>query len=456
MVLGCSRQGMAVIGILLSLQSFSAPINVSAFALVLRHVAECRALQGSVEFPDGGAPERMSPEEDAATQWGLFKKHHALGSWRGTWNTYDHMGDVLDSTIAAVDLDLDETGTSASQVHQFVSEQVQSDCDTCFDAANVKSMPVSQYSLGNLGRSRLASVGMCIGPRILRSGAMSTELVLRHGDGRVRVIFQHAPVWEAGVEPGSCPPQGLKMFRALVSKEALRPGPPTFEAEEKEPPAPGNPKFFRGVPPFQWHKRWSGTSWTWGPSTGDRGWSIEEMEEADAWHGRPRGDGAGVWSMRLPGILIQCPRVIVNEEAGICRLAWLPEDDTDNAKLLRVEASVLALEPIIDDDDENIMVGFYPPSLGSLRCDTMEKLGELEDASQLQRLMEIDSASGSGEGVIRPGDETAAPPPAAPPAPGTEKADGKKLPAKKIRKIKKGEDNDDDSGLEAIRGALNL
>mmetsp|Transcript_22898 Transcript_22898/g.42002 ORF Transcript_22898/g.42002 Transcript_22898/m.42002 type:complete len:130 (-) Transcript_22898:119-508(-) len=50
---------------------------------------------------------------------------------------------------------------------------------------------------------------------------MSTELVLRHGDGRVRVTFQHAPMWECGVEPGSCPSLGLKLFRALVSKEKM-------------------------------------------------------------------------------------------------------------------------------------------------------------------------------------------------------------------------------------------
>ena len=30
------------------------------------------------------------------------------------------------------------------------------------------------------------------------------------------------------------------------------------------------------------------------------------------------------------------------------------------------------------DDDENMMVGFHPPSLGSLRSDIMEKVGELE------------------------------------------------------------------------------
>jgi hypothetical protein len=106
------------------------------------------------------------------------------------------------------------------------------------------------------------------------------------------------------------------------------------------------------------------------------------------------GDSSSVWSLRLPGgVLIQCPRVVVGGVSGLCRLAWLPEDDgeegtiTDgnNAKLLRVEASVMALEPIISDIDENMMVGFYPPSLGSLRCDMLEKVGELEGATLQER-----------------------------------------------------------------------
>lgn len=227
--------------------------------------------------------------------------------------------------------------------------------------------------------------------------------MLRHGDGRVRVTFQHAPVWARGVEPGSCPPQGLKMFRAVVSKEKLRPrmedtegtiqGPPSAVEEQSSPPAPGNPRFFRPVPPFKWHAKWAGTSWTWGPQTGDRGWSIQEIDEADSWHGR-QGDAAGVWSLRLPGgVLIQCPRVIVGGASGICRLAWMPEDDGEvgtledgnRAKLLRIEASVLALEPIISEEDDNMMVGFYPPTLGSLRTDILEKVGELEGASLEER-----------------------------------------------------------------------
>jgi hypothetical protein len=244
---------------------------------------------------------------------------------------------------------------------------------------------------------------MVVGPSVLKSGAMSTELVLRHGDGRVRVTFQHAPVWARGVEPGSCPPQGLKMFRAVVSKEKLRPtiediegtmqGPPSAVEEQASPHTPGNPRFFRPVPPFKWHAKWAGTSWTWGPQTGDRGWSIQEIDEADSWHGR-QGDAAGVWSLRLPGgVLIQCPRVIVGGTSGICRLAWMPEDDGEvgtledgnRAKLLRIEASVLALEPIISEEDDNMMVGFYPPTLGSLRTDILEKVGELEGASLEER-----------------------------------------------------------------------
>lgn len=253
---------------------------------------------GSVEIPGDGLPERMTAEEDAQVQWDLFRKHHALGSWRGTWNTHNYMGDVIDSTVASVDLDLDPSGTSCAQTHKIVAGSVQSDCETCFDSDDVKSFPVAQYSLGNIGRNRLASVGMVIGPSLLRSGAMSTELILRHGDGRVRVVFQHAPVWEAGVEPGSCPPQGLKLFRTMVSREALRSGPPTASAEEADPPKPGNPKFFRGVPPFHWHKRWAGTSWTWGPTTGDRGWSITEMGECGNWRSK-RGNAHLICSRNI-------------------------------------------------------------------------------------------------------------------------------------------------------------
>ena len=310
-----------------------------------------------------------------------------------------------------------------THTHRILSSSTQSDCQTCFSSSEVTTLPtIATYTPESLGRRhRLGATGMVVGPSVLKSGAMSTELVLRHGDGRVRVTFQHAPVWERGVEPGSCPPQGLKLFRATVSKERLRPsvengtegtiqGPPSADEEMADPPKPGNPRFFRPVPPFKWHAKWAGTSWTWGPQTGDRGWSIQEMDEADSWHGRPMGDAAGTWSLRLPGaVLIQCPRVVIGGMAGICRLAWMPEDDGEvgtvddgnRAKLLRIEASVSALEPIVSEDDEDMMVGFYPPSLGSLRTDILEKVGELEGASLEDRAKAAEgfvwSASGGDE-----------------------------------------------------------
>ena len=175
------------------------------------------------------------------------------------------------------------------------------------------------------------------------------------------------------------------------------------------------------------------------------------MEEGDCWHGRPMGDGEGVWSMRLPGgILMQCPRVIVGGQAGICRLAWLPEEDDENAALIRIEASVLALEPILDEGDESMMVGFHPPTLGSLRCDVMKKLGELDESSTLKQLMDIDanSESNDGEGGIRPRDETEAPPPSEVMA-----APSKSPP---LPTDNEGSKKDDEDGLDAVRNALKL
>jgi hypothetical protein len=171
---------------------------------------------------------------------------------------------------------------------------------------------------------------------------------------------------------------------------------------------------------------------------------------------------------------MQCPRVIVGGQAGICRLAWLPEEDTDDAMLLRIEAGVLALEPILDEDDESMMVGFYPPTLGSLRCDVMKKQGELEDASQLKRLMEIDinsegSISGTDEGSLLPRDETEVPPPSqvvAPPSPpavakeqsssssSDDQPSEKPKSEKKTAEKKSGGNEDGDSSKENVRNIL--
>jgi hypothetical protein len=311
-------------------------------------------------------------EDDSSIQWDLFKKHHAKGSWKGVWTTYDYIGDVIDETVASVNLNYDESSDIIQQTHTIVVGAKRADCATCFDSFETKELPVAKYTPTQLHKTRLGSVGMVNGPTLLRSGTMATELVLSHGDGRVRVVFQHAPVWKAGVEPGSCPPQGLKLFRTMISREALREEPPTMETEAANPPTVGNPILYRGVPPFKWHKQWAGTSWTWGPQTGDRGWKIDEMEEADAWHGRATGDGPNVWNLRLPGgILVQCPRVVSEGEAGICRLAWLSDDDT----LTRIEAAIVALEPMYMDDDT--LAGFHPPCLASFRCDYMKNVGEL-------------------------------------------------------------------------------
>ena len=393
-------------------------ISSSALLFAWLSIAACSAFlapQPLLQQPivrlhvTNGSPDApKTATEDAELQWDLFTRHQALdGEWWGTWSTYDYMGDLVGSTVAGVALKPDKDSTSVEHTHRILSSSTQSDCNTCFSSSEVTTLPtIATYTPESLGRRhRCAAVGMVVGPSLLKSGAMSTELALKHGDGRVRVTFQHAPVWERGVEPGSCPPQGLKLFRAVVSKERLRDtadeategtiqGPPSREEEEKSPPAPGNPRFFRPVPPFNWHAKWAGTSWTWGPQTGDRGWAVEELDDADSWHGRPMGDASSVWSLRLPGgVLIQCPRVIVGGMPGICRLAWMPEDegkvgtpeDGNKAKLLRVEASVSALEPIISEDDEDMMVGFYPPSLGSLRTDMMEKVGELEGATLQER-----------------------------------------------------------------------
>jgi hypothetical protein len=254
---------------------------------------------------------------------------------------------------------------------------------------------------------------------------VATELILSYQDGRIRVIYQYAPVWENGVEPGSCLPQGLKLFRILVSKEARRLVVPTAAGEQelyqqqqqslKDMTSNNNNNsdenknnmiyFYRPIPPFQWHKKWSGTCWTWGMNAGNRGWQIDEMNanSDDAWHGIAP---PALWNLRLSGgILIQCPRVItsspindvvdddttnsITSTAELFRLAWLVNDQT----LLRLETGIIAFKPMIDPKDSSTIIGFEQPKLVSYRCDILQNMGDLEgqptfvwqEEEQLQR-----------------------------------------------------------------------
>lgn len=252
---------------------------------------------------------------------------------------------------------------------------------------------------------------------------MATELALRFHDARLRVIFQHAPVWEVSTE-NTGPPDGLQLFRVMVSREDLHQFPsPTTQ-----------PEFFRGVPPFQWHKEWSGTSWTWGSDAGDRGWSISSLSEDDDWHGSAPPEA---WNLRLPGgIFVQsAPKIIQAASVGLCRIAWLVPgaNEGDPQQLLRLEAGVQALQEIVVQDDE--VVGFSPPSLATYRCDILKEVGELKGQPSFVEMMREEErekveASDSVDTAAKP------------------------LAVK--QRQKSNDDDNEDGGLQSVRDALRL
>mmetsp|Transcript_196 Transcript_196/g.204 ORF Transcript_196/g.204 Transcript_196/m.204 type:complete len:468 (-) Transcript_196:8-1411(-) len=415
----------------------------------------------------------LSQEE---VQWNLFNKYHARGNWRGTWTSYNFMGDVIDTTTGSVNLNTDQDANDlVTHEHEVVIGSIKSDCENCFDSMETKIFPVTTYTPDNLsGRNRCASCAMVSGPSLLRSGAMSTELILAFGDGRVRVTFQHAPVWESSDDDDdennpqqtNGPPDGLKLFRIMVAREVLGDAPPSPSRDSSV--QPGNPTFFRPVPPFKWHNEWAGTTWTWGPQAGDRGWAIEEMDEADSWHGRPTGDNQNVWSLRLGGILLQCPRVVMPNTVDFCRLAWLPEEETDevDAKLIRIEAGITAMEPVIDEESD-MLVGFMPPKLSNLRCDVMTKSGELENASMLEQLKKLgelnvdaDSKSSSDnkkESVItKPATNESTKEQIKKEDKSEEKVAPENNSKPSSSTMKKGDDNEGDDGDDKLRNMLSL
>eukprot|EP00802_Teleaulax_amphioxeia_P018984 Tamp_19199.p1 GENE.Tamp_19199~~Tamp_19199.p1 ORF type:complete len:419 (+),score=53.80 Tamp_19199:25-1257(+) len=319
-------------------------------------------------------PDWKALDQAQQAEWEVFRET-CEGKWQAVWQTYDFIGDKKDETTLRVELLGNEE--ELAQAHVFEVQRITSTCDTCHDSEEEKRMEVAKYGKGKLGRHCLVGDGYVNGPVVLRSGAMSTELALRCGDGRVRISLQHAPVWLKGNE-GLGPPDALKLFRCIVMREALRAQAPTPQGEKAEPPTEGNPIFWRPVSPFKWHALWGGMSLTRGKTQGVQAWSVDELQEVDAWHGRPRGDDPNVWTLRLPGgILIQVPTLVRGGEIETFRAAWLCMDE----KLMRIEARIMALQNSEELADGSVRI--LPPSLLFAQVDDFDRRGALPNVGQL-------------------------------------------------------------------------
>lgn len=72
------------------------------------------------------------------------------GSWNALWSTYNFIGDMEDETIATVDLQVGDDVVLHNHIIPLSS--ITSNCDRCQDSYETRTIPVAQYSPGNLRR----------------------------------------------------------------------------------------------------------------------------------------------------------------------------------------------------------------------------------------------------------------------------------------------------------------
>ena len=189
----------------------------------------------------------------ADAQWQLYAAQS--GRWEGVWTTFDSQGIEQLAHTGCWDVSLD--GDDA--VHKM---------EVPGPDGYPRQIPVGTYTKGKLGRQTCAGAGMVSGPTLLRSGLMSTELLLRYGASRLRVAVQHAPA-EAneGVEDAV---PALLCFRCVVARERCDAelGAPTREVEATRwqgheddlPDDKDNTHFWKGRSPYSWRRDWVGES----------------------------------------------------------------------------------------------------------------------------------------------------------------------------------------------------
>ena len=189
--------------------------------------------------------------------------------------------------------------------------------------------------------------GSALGPRVLRSGAMSFEACVRHGDERVRLTAQFAPEPSAD---GSAP-VSLALGRVTFACEALAPAAAAL--------APA----MRDVP-LNWDGAWAGDRHTLvaPPSP-----AAEAAVTAVTGASLALEGAAEARLLALPsrGVSAVLPARILAAQPALLILSWQPTAGTT----LRLEASVEALgRSVLSTETSTVM---SPPRLLKL---TVSKL----------------------------------------------------------------------------------
>lgn len=280
-----------------------------------------------------------------STHWRRFTDLHA-GEWRGRWSTLGPDGTLLDEISAAQRLEVAANEDAATNTLIFVSQSVRSDCLTCFDSEETKEMPAGSFAADTLPYY-VCGQGSALGPRVLRSGAMSFEACVRHGDERVRLTAQFAPEPSAD---GSAP-VSLALGRVTFACEALAPAAAAL--------APA----MRDVP-LDWDGTWAGDRHTLvaPPSP-----AAEAAVTAVTGASLALEGAAEATLLALPsrGVSAVLPARILAAQPALLILSWQPTAGTT----LRLEASVEALgRSVLSTETSTVM---SPPRLLKL---TVSKL----------------------------------------------------------------------------------
>ena len=97
------------------------------------------------------------------------------------------------SNLKYEDSDIDIKSEDKTIIHSnsIVAAEIRSDCEVCFDSERLKTKVVGKYNFSKL-KSRLCENVEVRGPGITPRG-ISLEIILRHDDGRIKVLLAYQP-----------------------------------------------------------------------------------------------------------------------------------------------------------------------------------------------------------------------------------------------------------------------